>query len=309
MGKGYEINHYYRYSVLAEVSNKLREYGGADLLEQFSSGPFGSLLQLKMKSSPNNALHDLLAREITHPTFSEHEKWFHVGGSYIRFAAPEYSLVTGLMFGGSDFDPNRRHHIPETSLLRSKYNGGRIKVSTLRRDFIAGRLQTPLDYLKAANLLVYYLMLLGRDDPWIEDWAWVLAEDGGAWSRFPWGSYTFQILCHQIAILPKEQMDINNKRNSYSFFGPVWALNIWAFEAIPELGRLCGKRATEPLIPRLLRWKSVRNSPDFGGLFDELKVRRKFIFKSSIYCSLFNCSFTDGQQKLPISFCYSMNDS
>lgn len=145
------------------------------------------------------------------------------------------------MFGEADFNPNSKHHVPETSILRTEYHGDRIKVSTHRGDLKNGHLSTAQEYLKAANLLVYYLMLVCRVNPWIEDWVWVLVEDEAAWFRFPWGSYSFQILYYQIAVLPKVAKDVCNVGNCYSFFGPIWAFNIWALEAIPKLGDLRGK--------------------------------------------------------------------
>lgn len=271
-GSDCEINLYVRYSVLGEISEKLRQYAGEETLNLFLSGPFGKLLELKTKSLSNKALHELLAREITHPTFGPFEKWFFLGGDYIRFTATDFALVTGLMFGDSMFKPSERHHIPQTSMLRTKYSSRRIKVSTLRRDFKAGNLNSASEYLKAANLLMYYLILLGRDNPWIEDWAWVLVEDEVGWSSFPWGSYSFQVLCNQISLLPKCPSDLNMDRNSYTFFGPTWALAIWSYEAIPDLGYMCGSCNLQALTPRFRRWTTRRTTGDYSDIFDEFKV-------------------------------------
>ncbi|KAH6760012.1 hypothetical protein C2S51_016961 [Perilla frutescens var. frutescens] len=42
----------------------------------------------------------------------DHEVWFRIGGTNLRFSPTDYALVTGLMVGGSDFDPYIDHHIP-----------------------------------------------------------------------------------------------------------------------------------------------------------------------------------------------------
>ncbi|XP_057799946.1 uncharacterized protein LOC131015547 [Salvia miltiorrhiza] len=129
------------------------------------------------------------------------------------------------------------------------------------------------DYLKAAQLLMFYQMVLCRDDIPIERWVWALVEDIEEWNDFPWGAYSFQVLCHYISLLPKKPEHIANKKKTYHFFGPVWALQIWAYEAIPYLGHLCGIRDREVKYPRCLRWTTTSSAADYQHFFEyDLKV-------------------------------------
>lgn len=273
-----EINLYVRDSVITYIPSVLKREGGDELVERFKmESPFGYLLDIRRNGSANVALHELLARELTDGSFSEFERWFHVGGTDIRFGPQEFCLVTGLVFGPSEFDPySRPRVIPRTSLFHTKYNGQKTKVDTLMRDFKSfdgsRSLGSPDQYLKAANLLMYYSMLLCRGKATIEDWAWELVEDQVRWYNFPWGSWSFQILCHALGVMKKDPVEISGLRPTYHFYGPVWALNLWAYEAIPSLGAACGVQDREHLTPRLRRWHTRQSHLDFERFFDNLEV-------------------------------------
>ncbi|KAH6758941.1 hypothetical protein C2S51_019176 [Perilla frutescens var. frutescens] len=55
---------------------------------------------------------------------------------------------------------------------------------------------------------------------------------------------------------------------SYHLYGPMWALQIWAYETIPTLGREAAHYAYPNSIPRMLAWKfSTSSELDFGFIF------------------------------------------
>ncbi|XP_057782399.1 uncharacterized protein LOC131000493 [Salvia miltiorrhiza] len=248
------INHYVKDTTLKEVETCLTHY---QRLEQFKKGPFGHLLQLKRQDSANAALHHLLARELYDKAFGPWEKWFHVGGHDIRFGAVEYCLVTGLCFGPSPqrFDPNVDHRVGKQSLWHGVLKGKKVEVKDLRKRFVNRSLgNSAQDYLKAANILVAYDLLFCRDYKYVHDWVWALVEEDQKWSDFPWGSYSFQIFCHGMSVLKKHPNEITGNRKTYHFYGPIWALQIWSYEAIPRLGRACGMRDTRLQMPRLVNW-------------------------------------------------------
>ncbi|XP_057811918.1 uncharacterized protein LOC131026166 [Salvia miltiorrhiza] len=88
--QGYKgrINQYVRDEVVEHVRLTLEEVGGEEAIERFKEGPFGHFLDLRIGNSANNALHELMAHELEDATFSEQERWFHIGGTDIVFTAP-----------------------------------------------------------------------------------------------------------------------------------------------------------------------------------------------------------------------------
>ncbi|XP_057793336.1 uncharacterized protein LOC131009955 [Salvia miltiorrhiza] len=263
------INHYIRIAILKDVKTCLQRYGR---FEEFVCGPFGHLHDLRREESANAALHQLLARELYDPEFGAWEKWFHVCGHDIRFGTVEFCLVTGLHFGPSPqgFDPNADHDIPSTSFFHRVLRGKKTYVSDLQKRFNSNRLgDNPDDYLKAANILVAYFIIFCRDQDYVDNWVWALIEDSQAWLDFPWGSYSFQILCHGMSVLKKHPSEIRGSRKTYHFYGPTWALQIWSYEAIPSLGRACGLRDTALRLPRCLMWTTWKSSADFTHFFDQ----------------------------------------
>ncbi|KAH6821739.1 hypothetical protein C2S53_018371 [Perilla frutescens var. hirtella] len=244
-----------------------------DLVREFRNGPFGLIMNFIGGTSCNTALHALMAREISVDGALDHEVWFRIGGTNIRFSPIEYALVTGLMFGGSDFDPYVDHRIPQCSFYSRVLSCTPIKISDLYKRFITYNLgDDPSDYVKVANVLFLYNMLIGYDQPrTIDNWVWVLVEDTDRWKFFPWGSYSFGVLLNYMRRIPLTEADFDttSNRRTYHFYGPVWALQIWAYEAIPRVGRHCAEVVSEVAIPRCLKWKFFNKVVRIGTLFSE----------------------------------------
>lgn len=141
---------------------------------------FGHLLLLNKWGNDNNVLHELLARELFRGDEYEFERLFHVGGQDIQFGPQEFFLVTELGFGPSTFNPPCRNHvIPPMSLFHTYYDGCKMKTTELWNDFKdeSKDLGTPDQYLSAANLVIYYFMLLCRGMRPVDDCAWTLVDD------------------------------------------------------------------------------------------------------------------------------------
>ncbi|XP_057786235.1 uncharacterized protein LOC131003707 [Salvia miltiorrhiza] len=273
------INLYVRVEVMNRVRQKLHGIGSSELKQRFLDGVFGHLVQLRRSGSANNALSELIARELHDASFSEFEKRFFVGGHEVSFTAQDYALVTGLRFGPSDFDTTADHVIPQSSLYMRHFDGKRVSINTLEQKFNDGLFRDPEDLLKVAHILILYHILICRGESiWIDEWVWALVEDSEAWARFPWGSYNFSILCHQMSVLVKHPNQIKNNRKTYHIFGPVWAFQIWSYEVIPKLGGLCGNRDSEMSIPRCLHWDTrAVPSIDFSELFDRQLIIRPMV--------------------------------
>ncbi|KAH6780339.1 hypothetical protein C2S52_011576 [Perilla frutescens var. hirtella] len=208
---------------------------------------------MEKQSSNGRALHALISREIIIPGAPAHELWFCINKSHIRFSCPEYVLVTGFRFGSSDFDPNAEHDCSNVGAFRRFCGGKDLSIKELL-DIFDGKVPklakkaTHDDYLKVANILALYFFSLGYDTPRkVERFAWVLVDDQEAWNRFPWGVYTYPALLYYISQFP-----MSTSKN-YHFYGPVWALHVWAYEAISGLGKEVANVVDPMALPRCLK--------------------------------------------------------
>lgn len=122
-------------------------------------------------------------------------------------------------------------------------------------------------YFKAKNILVAYSIIMYRDKDVIELWVWALVEDLNTWYIFPWGSYSFQILCHGISVLKKNLNEIGIKRKVYHFYGPIWKLHIWSYEVIPDLGRMYKYRNITLEFLLCLMWMIRKSATNYLDIF------------------------------------------
>ncbi|KAH6815831.1 hypothetical protein C2S51_020651 [Perilla frutescens var. frutescens] len=263
------INLYYKKTVLDTIHETLLLIGGATLLNHFREGCFGPLLRWIGGKSSCKALHELLAHEIKIPGAPEDEFWFHVSGQHLRFSCVEYALVTGFLFGSSDFDPTATHDVSQIQVYRDFCNGQHMSLKTLLYIFSKQLIkdETGEGYLKVANILALYFFALGYGEGrFVDSFVWALVDDLTAWDRFPWGAYTYQAFVHYMSILPTTRRACGEK---YHFYGPSWALQIWSYEAIPHLGSKVGRRVIPSAHPRFARWSFVFSTMDFTGFFEQ----------------------------------------
>lgn len=205
-------------------------------------------------------------------------------------------MITGLNFGPADFDPYAStHKIPRSSIYYTYFDGKAAKVEQLKKKFFNKELGSDIqNYFRAANLLVFYdCLLFHSDDVNVDDWAWALVEDTEAWNQFPWGVYTYGVLCHYI-----ERPYMKRVTAWYHFYGPVWAFQIWSYEAIPALGNKCGVQDRKDILPRCLRWSSKQGErTDYKYFFDDPKVH------SIVFYYYFILFETDYMITLLLYFC------
>ncbi|XP_057808958.1 uncharacterized protein LOC131023435 [Salvia miltiorrhiza] len=112
-------------------------------------------------------------------------------------------------------------------------------------------------------------MLVGYEtDKSIENWVWALVDDLDAFNQFPWGEYSYNLLCRNITKCKSKE--------KYKFFGPVWALHVWSLEIMPDFGNVVGKCVAEFAHPRCLKWK-FRSRPgrkDLQSFFEKEEQER-----------------------------------
>ncbi|KAH6801970.1 hypothetical protein C2S51_033416 [Perilla frutescens var. frutescens] len=224
-------------SVIREVLHVISS--GPELFEQFRrEWCFGHLIDFVGGNSCNNVLHALLSMEVIVDCAREHGIWFRIGDTNIKFSPSEFALVTGLQFGGSDFDPSASYEIHRRSFYYRELNKTPLRVNDLLERFRTYSLGDDImDYVMVANVLFLHTMIFGYDQThMIDDWVWVLVEDQDRWNSFPWGAYAFSLLQHYMGLVPSTEVELRRKfkktkekaRLSYHFYGPVWALLVWA---------------------------------------------------------------------------------
>ncbi|KAL3645719.1 hypothetical protein CASFOL_010899 [Castilleja foliolosa] len=269
-----KIYYYSKRTIVKDISKGLKLIS-EELYQEFINSCFGFLMRFNTQGSCfPTALNHLFTHEVLKADASPDELWYRVGGRFIRFSRYEYALVTGLSFGPTTFEPSSHHVPPATGIFRRHYRGKRLKMDTLLHDFTDGVFrESPDDTLKVAKLLIVYFLLFGLDERWtyIDEWAWALIEDTDQWETFTWGKYTYEILLRHLQRVTTEEKDVP----SYRVCGFVWAFWIWAFEAIPELGKACGVRTSYDVLPRCLRWEFRKMAQlDIDGFYDrEMKVQ------------------------------------
>ncbi|KAL6571050.1 hypothetical protein OROGR_000600 [Orobanche gracilis] len=137
----------------------------------------------------------------------------------------------------------------------------------------------PGDALKVAKVLCVCYLLFGVDGgKRIADrWLWTLVEDQTRWESFPWVGYSYHILVTYLREIPTKVSAGLDPR--YHFYGNIYAIMIWACEAIHSLGSKCGTIIGASFIqrPRCTRWKLKKlGNVAFTTFFDDQRHSETF---------------------------------
>ncbi|KAL6519573.1 hypothetical protein OROHE_017393 [Orobanche hederae] len=274
-GSKCSINGYVRLGIVKTITVELRSVGD-DTFREFRESCLGHFIRQEWGGFVSNAaLHALFSNEVVRPDAQVDEFWFRIGHRLIWFSRYEYALVTGLRFGDSDFDVHGDDVPPEGSVY-DRYpllsRGGQM-LDRIRDRFAGGYFREQSgDALKVAKVLCFCYLIFGVDGgKRIADrWLWTLVEDQTRWERFPWGLYSYQILVTYLSDVPTEVPA--GLDPGYHFYGNIYAIMIWACEAIPSLGSKCGIMLGASFIqrPRCTRWKLKKlGHIDFTTFFDD----------------------------------------
>lgn len=103
-------------------------------------------------------------------------------------------------------------------------------------------------------MLVLYYFVLGifrqKGRRPVDSWVWQLVDDLKHFDRYPWGAYSYLTLCHNLRLVKHKTGEKN-----YNFFGPVWALYVWALELVPGMAALTAICLQPSALPRCLKWQ------------------------------------------------------
>ena len=169
------------------------------------------------------------------------------------FTPSDFALITGLLFGASTFDTTMEYDISGMASYRAFCDPGR---ATDIKQLIANvtnpeNMVEDVDgslHLRAVLVCVAHCMICGADKH-VEPWMWALVNDLDAFDRFPWGAYAYQVMKHYT-----EHCGTGSK---YSYYGPAWAVYVWALEKVPGIAAEVGilVPGKENATPRILRWR------------------------------------------------------
>ncbi|KAL6544785.1 hypothetical protein OROMI_023647 [Orobanche minor] len=246
-GSKCSINGYVRLGIVKTIIIELRNIGD-DVIKEFRESCLGHFIREEWGGFVSNAaLHALFSNEVVRPDAQADEFWFRIGRS-IRFSRYDvYDRYPLLSRGGQMLDR-----------IRDRFADGHFRAQ-------------PGDALKVAKVLCVCYLMFGMDGgKRITDrWLWTLVEDQTRWESFPWGLYSYHILFTYLRSVPIEILA--GPDPSYHFYGNIYAIMIWACEAIPLLAAICGIRLGASYIqrPRCMRWKLKKlGHVDFTAFFD-----------------------------------------
>ncbi|KAH6792938.1 hypothetical protein C2S52_003415 [Perilla frutescens var. hirtella] len=231
------INLYCRESIIPEIKKTLKRFGD-DRWNEFMSSCFGHLTSLPENTVRcNQSIHHVVSRQIVFDDGDMTELWFRVNNKNLRFSREDHALVTGLRFGGSNFNPNENHRILDNYFYSRFLRKKKITVSNLWSQFIQRTLgRNASDYVKVVKILFVYYILFGFD------------------------------IMHYINRI---RTDVSlSQRKTYHLYGFITAFQAWIYCVIPKLGITSGGIISMTSIPRILRYAFNRtnlNPNDISG--------------------------------------------
>uniref|UniRef100_A0A0D3BZM8 DUF1985 domain-containing protein n=1 Tax=Brassica oleracea var. oleracea TaxID=109376 RepID=A0A0D3BZM8_BRAOL len=190
-------------------------------------------------------IHSFLCRELV--TYLQHELWFVFARRPLRFSLQEFHAVTGF-----EYDI----HISLEEFKEWKYDGGFWSKVLRRKD---GTITLFNLWTKDKEAYIAVVMNLDRV------------------RRYPWGVAAYDLLCKSIA---KNRSQLKEKTTSYVLDGFSYALQIWAMEAVPKIGKLCGKKLDKGFKdgPRCINWMGAAKDDiypyiSWTGNYDVVKAQ------------------------------------
>ncbi|XVE62892.1 hypothetical protein DITRI_Ditri06bG0156000 [Diplodiscus trichospermus] len=267
---GAGINVYQKWKMLTEFKVFLRQYDG--LYDLFEGSCFGHLLEFDSKAYfAAQIVHALLAREVTiSGSTKPSEMWFKLGQHVCRFGQREFCLVTGLRFvGGEGVNIGALQHA-HNGILDRYFGGGEVSVARLSTRFMEGGFHSTDDAYKVALVTFAGCVVLGLNPQVrVDSWLFNLVEDVHQFNDFPWGKYCFE-MTHYYAQLGPRAPSLGNDTSRYHLYGFAWALQVWAFEAIPVIASLFAKSRLQPTgRPRFAHWTFPKKNTVISDIFTD----------------------------------------
>ncbi|CAA0828810.1 Unknown protein [Striga hermonthica] len=215
-----------------------------DLFVESCFRPLVHIPELKLSSQ---LIHHLVARTLKSPDYEKDAVWFKFGEKEARFGLQKFSLVSGLkIVDDVSYDVAKRSSL-FLDLFKEK-KGKIMKKDLLEKfDGLVEKEDADLKY-KLGLLIVLEYAVLSNECRTLVDERWFhLVEDLEQFNNYPWGNLSY-------------------------------VYTVWAFEALPELGRKFGQTYGGGRLPRMMSWKMGKQwrSEQISMFFDasDVEVRR-----------------------------------
>ncbi|KAL2489673.1 uncharacterized protein Fot_42965 [Forsythia ovata] len=220
-------------------------------------------------------------------TLKENEVWCKFGNKIARFGLEEFVLITGLKT--RELESEDENLGLKSDLIQKYFKNSKGKVVRKQLLIAFRRCGNQPDKFKMGLLLILaYVLLCAEENMNLNLWWFNLADNFGRFNNYAWRkrSYEYKIgIFNQIKGETVKKYEIN-ERYPYNFHGFPLAIMIWAFEAIPGLGKQFAHRLEGDRIPRMLGWdfqptkldgESVSKFLDTKIQIMQLRVKRTLV--------------------------------
>ncbi|KAF8100732.1 hypothetical protein N665_0218s0070, partial [Sinapis alba] len=168
-------------------------------------------------------------------TAKKHELWFEFAAQPLRFSLQEFHAVTGLKCS------------KESKLMKRR---GKISLKSIRLQ----HLQQCHKWSHMDRIRLIYVLMANDEKSHISQKYIKLVMDIEKLRMYPWGLESYDALVESIITSRKK---LENK-TSYVLDGFTYAFQIWIIEAIPDFGKMLGKKKDKEFIgPRCGNWRGA----------------------------------------------------
>ncbi|XP_030480073.2 uncharacterized protein LOC115697276 [Cannabis sativa] len=246
---------YSSYDVIQKIKNKLT----SKQLEMFRKTCFGHFLDVSEFQFSGQIVHHILLREVEQPNVEE--MWFDICGAQLRFSIKEFALITGL--NCSECPKVNRGETSGNGFLEKYFPSKKVSRELVDRVFDSYDGSNDEDCVKLAQLHLLENMLLAKEKQKLVDLEHVrLLDHPEIFNNYPWGrvcySYTLGFLQRALEnrvskFRERQRRNPDHHCETYHLAGFPYVLQVWAYESIPQLGKLYAEK-TGSNMPRILNW-------------------------------------------------------
>ncbi|KAL2456471.1 Ulp1 protease family protein [Abeliophyllum distichum] len=236
-----------------EIINEV--YYGLDSEHQqkFTDSCFGHLLSVAEIKISLQIIHQCIVRAVR--TLKENEVWCKFGNKIARFGLEEFVLITGLKAG--ELESEDENLGLQSDLIQKYFKKSKGKVVRKQLLIAFRRCGNQADKFKMGLLLMLaYVLLSAEENTSLNLWWFHVVDNFDRFNSYAWGKRSYEYtrgIFNQIKGETVKKYE-RNERYPYNFHGFPLAIMIWAFEAIPGLGKQFAHRLEGDRIPRMSGW-------------------------------------------------------
>ncbi|KAK6152135.1 hypothetical protein DH2020_014770 [Rehmannia glutinosa] len=234
-----------------------------DNVEKFKKSCFGYFLETDTIQFHGQLVLQLLFRQEN--SLSIDHIVFHINNKQSVFGPKEFALITGLEFGPK---PPIQSKPEIVKIVFGK--SGSVFVSDIVSAFKEHARKEKgkgIMTLKLALLYVLYGVLLVSGPAKKLDEKYIyLVDNLKAFNAYLWGRISYEFIVSENFWKRKEKKKAEKKKDHnmemFGVSGFTHALQVWAYEVMPDVGKLCAKLVpgSSDVTPQILRWK-VEDAP------------------------------------------------